>query len=231
MADLSKDLQSFGDVTSSFTPIDVVAVFGLSLLLTLVLGWAYRATHKGVSYSQSFVHTLVILGVVTAFLMLIIGSNIARAFTLVGTMSIIRFRHAIKETRDIGFVFMAMAIGMACGTRFYLLATFATVCLIGTVILLEKLSLFEKVLRERILIVRVGTEANFEELFAEAFRKHLDESHLISVESVEDQHQEELIYSVVLNRSANPASFLSELRGLNGNKKVSLVLGQQELDL
>lgn len=231
MADLMKDLQTYGDLTSSFTPLDVIFVFGLSLLLTLAIGWAYRATHRGVSYSQGYVHTLVILGMVTAFLMLIIGSNIARAFTLVGTLSIIRFRHAVKETRDIGFVFMAMAAGMACGTRFYLLAVFATVCLIGTVLLLHHAGLFQKVVRERILIVRAAATDSFDELFAEPFRSYLDESHLISVESVEEQSEQELIYSVVLKRNVEPAALLRELRALNDNRKVSLVLGQQELDL
>jgi hypothetical protein len=231
MADLTKDLQNYGDLTSSFSPLDVVVVFGLALFLTLCVGWAYRATHRGVSYSQGYVHTLVLLGVVTAFLMLIIGSNIARAFTLVGTLSIIRFRHAVKETRDIGFVFVAMAVGMACGTRFYLLAVFATVCLIGTAVLLHKFDLFQKVLRERILIVRVAADTAIDRVFSETFRKYLDEFNLISVESVDDQQQQELIYSVVLRRNADPTELLNTLRTLNDNRKVSLVLGQQEIDL
>lgn len=231
MDDLIKDLQGYGDLTGTFTPLDVLFVFGLSLLLTLAVGWAYRATHRGVSYSQGYVHTLVLLGMITAFLMLIIGSNIARAFTLVGTLSIIRFRHAVKETRDIGFVFAAMAVGMACGTRFYLLAIFATACLIGTMLLLHHLSLFQKVVRERILIVRTAAQGNLDGHFAEPFREHLEESHLISVESVDDEGEQELIYSVVLKRGAEPGRLLQDLRVLNANRKVSLVLGQQELDL
>jgi hypothetical protein len=231
MDDLIRDLHQFGDLTSNFTPVDVVAVFGLSLLLTLVVGWVYRFTHRGVSYSQSFVHTLVILGVVASFLMLIIGSNVARAFTLVGTMSIIRFRTAVKETRDIAFVFMALAVGMACGTRFYLLGAFATVCLAGTVIMLSKFGMFQKVVRERILILRVPTSLDYEVTLGEPFRKFLDEWHLISVESVGDQTQQDLIYSVELKRRGDPAKLLEELRRINDNQKVSLVLGQQELDL
>jgi len=203
----------------------------LSLLLSLVVGWVYRATHRGVSYSQSFVHTLVVLGVVTAFLMLIVGSNIARSFTLVGTMSIIRFRSAVKETRDIAFVFIALAVGMACGTRFYLLAAFATVCLCATVVMLSKFGMFQKVVRERILILRVPTAMDYEVTLGEPFRKFLDEWHLISVESVSEQRQQELIYSVELKRRGDPSKLLEELRRINDNQKVSLVLGQQELDL
>lgn len=231
MDELIKELERFGDLTSSFTLLDVAAVFGLSLLLSLVVGWVYRATHRGVSYSQSYVHTLVIFGVVVAFIMLIIGSNIARAFTLVGALSIIRFRHAVKEPRDIGFVFMIMAVGMACGTRFYMLAVFATVALSAAVLLMHKLSLFEKVIRERLLMVRLPSDADYEEVFAEVFRKHLEEFNLISIETLSEAELQEAIYSVVLRTNVIPNEFLEAVRKVNGGNKVSLVLGQQEIDL
>jgi uncharacterized membrane protein YhiD involved in acid resistance len=231
MGELIRDLERFGDLTSSFTLLDVIAVFSLSLVLSLTVGWVYRTTHRGVSYSQSYVHTLVIFGMVVAFIMLIIGSNIARAFTLVGALSIIRFRHAVKEPRDIGFVFMVMAVGMACGTRFYMLAIFATICLSAAVILMQKLGMFAKVIRERILIVRLPTGADYEQVFADVFRRFLDEFNLISVETVAEAGFQEAVYSVVLRPKADPSRFLEAIREVNGNNKVSLVLGQQEVDL
>jgi uncharacterized membrane protein YhiD involved in acid resistance len=231
MDELLKQLSQFEDLTSTFTMLDVAVVFGLSLVLCLMVGWVYRFTHKGISYSQSYVHTLVILGTVIAFIMLVIGSNIARAFTLVGALSIIRFRNAVKETKDIGFVFLVMAIGMACGTRFYRLAIFATFALSGAVIVMDKLNLFAKVIRERILIVRMPEGTNYEETVAELFDKRLTSYNLISVETVRKGTLQELIYSVVLRRKVDPARLLEEIRAVNGDNKVSLVLGQQEIDL
>lgn len=231
MDEFIRQLSATGDLTTTFTLLDVAAVFGLSLVLCMSTAWVYRFTHRGVSYSQSYVHTLVILGVTVAFIMLIIGSNIARAFTLVGALSIIRFRNAVKETRDIGFVFVAMAIGMACGTRFYLLAVFATVCLCGAIILMSKLGLFAKIIRERILIVRLPADVKAEEVFDEVFGRHLAEFHVISVESVQQGTLQELVYSVVTKRSSDPSRFIEDIRKVNGNNKVSLVLGQQEIDL
>jgi uncharacterized membrane protein YhiD involved in acid resistance len=77
-------------------------------------------THGGYSYSSSFVQSIVLVGLVIALIMIIIGSNIARAFALVGAMSIVRFRNPIKDSRDLVFIFAAIAVGMACGTQFYL---------------------------------------------------------------------------------------------------------------
>jgi uncharacterized membrane protein YhiD involved in acid resistance len=231
MDEMLKELTQFGDLTSSFTLLDVAAVFGLAFALTLLTGWVYKFTHRGVSYSQTYVHTLVILGITVAFIMLIIGSNIARAFTLVGALSIIRFRNAIKEPRDIAFLFMVMSVGMACGTRFYSLAVFATICLNGAMILMTKLGMFAKVIRERILIVRLPAGAKAEETFQEVFGRSLDEFHVISLETVQAGSLQELVYSVVLKRRVEPNVFLEDLRRVNGNNKVSLVLGQQEIDL
>src|SRR5690606_18277070 len=126
MDELLKELERSGNLTTNITFIDVAIALGLSFVLCLVIAWVYRYTHKGVSYSQQYVHTLVLMGTIVSLIMLIIGSNVARAFALVGALSIIRFRNAMKETRDVGFIFMAMAIGMAIGTRFFLLGTFAT---------------------------------------------------------------------------------------------------------
>jgi hypothetical protein len=231
MDTLLRDLATFGDLTPSFTLLDVAAVFGLSLVLCFVVGLVYRATHRGVSYSQSYVQTLVLMGVTVAFLMLVIGSNVARAFTLVGALSVIRFRHAMKETRDVGFVFAIMSIGMSVGTRFYGLAIFATFCLSAIVVLMHRVGMFAKVIRDRILIVRVPGAADLVELFSEVYRQHLDEWNLISVESVTGEQLQEAIYSVVLKRRADPSQFLEAVRAVNGNQKASLLLGQHEVDL
>ena len=124
---LRQDVNSIGDFTGGFEPLDVAIVLCLSFTLSLVIGKTYQMTHKGISYSQGNVQTYVLMAVVIALIMLVIGSNIARAFSLVGALSIVRFRNAVKESRDVGFVFWAMAVGMTCGTRFYLMAVFATV--------------------------------------------------------------------------------------------------------
>ncbi|MFH1532843.1 MAG: DUF4956 domain-containing protein [Pseudomonadota bacterium] len=231
MGELIKEMERFGDLTGTFTVLDVAMVFSLAFALCLAVGWVYRATHKGVSYSQSFVQTLVVLGVVVAFIMLIIGSNIARAFTLVGALSIIRFRNAIKETRDVGFVFMIMAVGMACGTRFYLLAIFMTVFLSAAILVMFRMNLFAKVIRERILMVRLPSTLDLDEAFTELFRRTLDEYALISVETARDPELQEAVYSVALKRKVDPSAFIEEVRAVNGGNKVSLVLGQQEIDL
>jgi hypothetical protein len=231
MDELLKELERTGNLTSNVTFFDVFSALFLSFALSLVIGWVYRATHRGVSYSQQYVHTLVMMGTVVSLIMLIIGSNVARAFALVGALSIIRFRNAMKETRDVGFIFLVMAIGMAVGTRFYLLAIFATAALSAFVLLMTRFSLFAKEISERILRIRFPVDRDFETAFEVPFRAHLDEYRVISLETVRAGVLQEVVLSVILKRSTTPTALLEALRAVNDNNKVTLVIGQQSVDL
>jgi len=101
---------SFIIIGAEFDIIDVMMVLFWSIVLSFIIAITYRGTHTSVSYSHNFTQTLVLLGIIVSIIMLIIGSNIARAFTLVGALSIVRFRSAIKDARDLGFIFFTMAM-------------------------------------------------------------------------------------------------------------------------
>jgi hypothetical protein len=232
MDQLLKELEHTGTVTSSVTFLDVATALFLSFALSLVVGWIYRATHKGVSYSQQYVHTLVMMGTIVSLIMLIIGSNVARAFALVGALSIIRFRNAMKETRDVGFIFLVMSVGMAVGTtRFHLLAIFATATLSAFILVMTRFSMFAKEISERILRVRFPVDRDLEATFEHAFRAHLDEYRVISLETVHAGILQEVVLSVVLKPKTTPTALLEALRAVNDNNKVTLVIGQQSVDL
>ena len=104
-------------------PLQVVIA---GLLIALVLSWLIALVYKRVNRDREelyvMMHTLVLLAVTIAAAMMIIGNNLARAFGLVGAVSIIRFRTAVKNSKDMAFVFLAIVIGMACGLGFRLLA-------------------------------------------------------------------------------------------------------------
>lgn len=224
-------LSSLQDSTDVFSIADVVLVTVLSFLLSLIIARVYQLTYKGVSYTQSYVHTLIMMSMIVAIIMLVIGSNIARAFSLVGALSIIRFRNAVKDTRDVGYIFFAMAIGMACGTRFYLLAVIATLIISFILWGLFTLNLFAKDIREQILKIRLPGDMRYDRLFDSVFARYLNRFSLIAVETVQAGTLTELIYGVELKKQTDAQAFMNELRQLNDNNKVSLITGYHEVDL
>jgi uncharacterized membrane protein YhiD involved in acid resistance len=219
------------DLTSEFTILDVVLALVLSFLLSVFIGWIYKITHKGTSYTQSFVFTLVLNGMVVAVVMLIIGSNIARAFSLVGALSIIRFRNAVKETRDVGFIFFTMAVSMAVGTRFYLLAIMAAVVISLVIVLMTRLNWFSRQVASQILRMQVSSGMPYDSLFDQVFLKYTSTAELISADAVSSGLFTELTYSVGLRRTNQVQEFLAELQKINGNNKVTLIAGYNSTDL
>jgi len=106
----------------------------LSLSLQLAIIFVYKRTHKGLSYSPSFIFTLVIVGVLGTVVMMIVQNNLIGAFALLGAFSLIRFRTILKETRDIAFVFFALVVGIAVGTNHYSIALIATLFVSSVII-------------------------------------------------------------------------------------------------
>jgi uncharacterized membrane protein YhiD involved in acid resistance len=225
------DIFDIQDMTAEFSILDVVLVLALSFLLSAFIGWIYKISHRGASYSQSFVFTLVLNGMLVALVMTIVGSNLARAFTLIGALSIIRFRNALKETRDIGFIFFTMAIGMAVGTRFYLLAVIATVVISLVSLLMTRLNWFARTMSSQILRIQVANDAPFDTLFNKVLGKHTTSYELISVDSVRNGMLTELTYSIGLRRPDQIQEFITELRNLNGHNRVTLTAGYNGTDL
>ncbi len=112
-----------------FTPINVLLSLLLAFVLGQVIAWVYYFTHSGLSYSRTFVQSLVLVTIVVALVMAVIGDNIIRAFGLMGALAIIRFRNVVKDTRDIVFIFCALVVGMAAGSQRYAIAVTGTIIL------------------------------------------------------------------------------------------------------
>jgi uncharacterized membrane protein YhiD involved in acid resistance len=217
--------------TTDFTVLDVALVLTLSFLLSAFIGWVYQNTHRGTSYTKSFVFTLVMNGMIVALVMLIVGSNIARAFSLVGALSIIRFRNAVKETRDVGFIFFTMAVGMAIGTRFYLLGVIAAVVISLAIILMTRLNWFERQMATQILRIYAPNDIAFDKVFDQAFLKYTNISELISVDTVHNGALTELVYNVGIKKAALMQDFVAEIKKLNEGNKVTLIAGYHGTDL
>ena len=218
-------------IVSQFGIWKLVVALTLTLFLCLVLSYFYRETHRGLSYSVSLVHTFIIMGVTISLIMVIIGSNIARAFALVGALSIIRFRNPIKDSRDVGFIFMAMAIGMATGTGFYLYAVVFTIFACAMVYLMHRFDIGAKTTNEVLLRLHLPENLDYHSIFNDVFFRSLHDHSLLSVETIRAGTLLELVYAIQFKKGVREAEFLDELRAINGNNKIALFTGQENVNI
>lgn len=219
------------DLSGTFSVGDIAIALALSFVLSSAIGWVYRATHRNVSYSQSYVQTLVILGMIISLIMLVVGSNIARAFALVGALSVIRFRNAIKETRDVGFIFLVMGIGMACGTRFYTLAVIATVAICLVVVVMQRFNWFHSNVQRQVAKVQVPADEDYTTDIQDVLLRHTSEFELVSMESIRGGAITELMYTVKLRKGTEPATLIAALRERTYGQRVTLLTGYDQTDL
>lgn len=217
-------LELLGTPTNVFSTVDVLTILILSTILCFIAALTYKYTHEGISYSPSFVHTTVMFGVLVSTIMLIIGSNIARAFTLVGALSIIRFRNAIKDTRDVGFIFFMMTIGMAVGTHFYGLAIILTLFVCLLVIGMKWFDFASKKKQDELLKIVASATVDHEKEFEKVFTKYLENWNLINVENIAGTEMNEVTYMVRFKKglTAKKAEFIREIKNLHKDNKVSM---------
>ena len=132
----------------------------ITVLLSMFIYWVYKKTYSGVMYSKNFNITIMLISTVTSMVMMIIGSNLALSLGMVGALSIIRFRSAIKDPKDIGFLFWGIAVGLSTGTGIYIIG------IIGSIFIAFLLFIFDRGIYNDncyLLIVK-GNDINFEKI-------------------------------------------------------------------
>ncbi|MEH3138509.1 MAG: DUF4956 domain-containing protein [Mycolicibacterium neoaurum] len=221
----------FQDLSGTFTVFDVCVSLALSFVLASIIGWVYRYTHKNVSYSQSYVQTLVMVCMVISVIMLVVGSNIARAFALVGALSVIRFRNAIKETRDVGFIFLAMAVGMTTGTRFYTLAIAATVVICLVLLIMYRFNWFKLDVQRQVVKVQVPPEPEYTKRVEDVLIDYCSEFELVSTESARAGALNELYYTAQLKKNRKSGDLVAALAEVNTGQRVTVLTGYDQTDI
>jgi uncharacterized membrane protein YhiD involved in acid resistance len=195
----------------------------LAFALGLVVSWVYRWTHRGFSYSVSFVHTLMLLSSITAFVMMVIGNSIARAFSLVGALSIIRFRTPVKDTRDTAFVFFSLGIGFAAGTGAYAIAVLGTLAIGLLALIMHRMRVGESGRGDFLIRFRVSNSSDDENTYNSVFDKYLRKNTLINMTTLQQGEYLELAFSITFREPRQQQQFLRELNSIPEVEQAMLI--------
>lgn len=205
----------------------------INILLAIILGFIisviYRETHKGLSYSQSFTLTILFVTVIVAVVMMVIGGSLARAFALVGALSIIRFRTVIKDTKDTAYVFLALAVGMAAGTSNYFLAVIATF-IIGALALVVHYfnygALYKSEFILRFNYLQSDTQDQYLGVLDQFARRH----HMLHIEPTGDPDILNLTIDITMKEDGTPENLISALRNIDGVSEIILIASKTDVD-
>jgi hypothetical protein len=219
------------NISAVYYPQEILINLTLSFILGVIISIVYKKTHKGLSYSQSFMLTNIFVAVIVCMVIMIIGNSLARAFALVGALSIIRFRTVVKDTKDTAFIFWSLASGMASGTGSYFLALSGTAMISIIAFILHKTNFGSIIKSEFILQFRI--ESNDEKL-SESFIKIIKEftisNVLLNSEISDDSKNIKVSYDVVMKEDKNQTELIKKLADLKGLSEIVIVAAKSDVD-
>lgn len=199
----------------------------LSLILNTILAYVYNYFNKSYSNPESVTRTIVLIGIIITLIMVIIGSNIARAFALVGAMSIVRFRNPLKDPKDLTFIFASIALGMACGTFFYEYAVIFLAVFIAANLILDNLKISRK--NENFNIFKIKYESNKIDNLSKIFKKNQIDFKLVNSSNYQENNKNILdqVYEVKYKNKENFNSLTDEIIN-SPNFELNILIGEQD---
>jgi len=217
---------------SNITPEGILLSLLLAFVLGQVLAWVYYFTHSGLSYSRTFVQSLILITVVVSMVMTVIGNNIITAVGLMGALAIIRFRNIIKDTRDIAFIFCSLVIGMATGSQRHATA------IVGTVVL--------GLIAIYLHFAGFGVRRPHNAFLRFSFQGHIGPQHPVvnilkrfcgtfvlisSQDSATVTGDVEYAYQLMIRNVKKNEQMLAELEQIEGLKSINLTMQEQLLEV
>lgn len=208
------------------TSADVLANLLVALVCGLLLSVIYRLTYRGPSYSVTFVNSIVLLSIIASIVIMVVGNNIARAFGLVGAMSIIRFRTAIRDTMDLVFIFLSLALGMASGVGLNVVAIIGTL-LAGLVVIALTFTHFGAPRRRHFLlqIIHHSTEKND---LSQPLARFCRSLKLVSLKNIGLEDLTESNYHITLRDARKTEEMVRTLRQTPGVQQVNVFFDEDD---
>lgn len=200
----------------------MLAMFA-AVIAGTVIAVFYMLICRKESCQKNFIIGLAILPAIVSVVILLIGSNVARAFSMAGAFALVRFRSAPGSAKDISIVFFSMAAGLACGLGYVTFAAVFVMVILVVLLLFHLSGLGLKNNKRRQLRVTIPENLNYTNVFDEVFEKYTSENRLDKVKTTNMGTMFELTYDVCLKDEKEEKNFIDELRIRNGN--LNIVLG------
>ncbi len=221
-------------VDSFFIPGELTLSLFTALLMALILSFfiasIYRNTHRGMNYEPAFLTTLVLIAPVVALVMFFIRGDLVLSLGLIGSLSIIRFRTPIKDTRDMVYLFWAIVVGLGCGTENWTLALLATI-FISVIIFLLFLFEYGRPKHSDFVLVVSGHSENSPEEANQLIKSYSARSRVRSHDMVDNGW--EIVYELRFTgtQEKKTQQLIRSIKELEGVNKVSLLAPQLALPM
>ncbi len=208
---------------SSITLKNALTIIGCALLLTLLTAFVYIFTHRKTGHLSSLIVAMILIGPIGSMIVVCIGSNLARAISIGGGLALIRFRNTIEDPKALIYLFLSLAIGMACGTGFIGLAAVGAIILLLTLVILNLTGLDSFGGRMMKLTVTIPESMDYYGVFDTTLKQYCSFYNLDKVKTTDYGTLAELVFRIKLKDVKDQKALIDAIRVKNGNLNVSIV--------
>lgn len=221
-----------GDFAAAPTNIPAMV---LGLLVAFAAGhaiaWVYMFTHSGLSYSRSFVNSLVVIPTVVSLVMMVLSNNLITAFGLMAVFAIVRFRNILRDTLDTTYILVVIVVGMAAGTLKYSTAIIGCVITLSIFIYLWATAFGSRQRYDMIVNLHWGRPINELTDLKSLLHRHSLRTLCASQRSHEGYEGTDISYRLLLRDPERMDQLLMELRGLQGVSRVTGLKAEEESEV
>ena len=195
------------------------------------IAWVYMLTHSGLSYSRTFVNSLVVIPTVVSLVMMVLSNNLVTAFGLMAVFAIVRFRNILRDTLDTTYILSVIVVGMAAGTLKYSTALIGCMITIGVFLYLWATNFGSRQRYDMIINLHWGRPiTELPDLKSLLFR-HSMKTICASQRSHEGYEGTDLSYRLLLRDPDRMDELLMELRGMRGVSRVTGLKAEEESEI
>lgn len=212
------------------TPGQITLNFLLAFALAFLWATVYRKTHSGVAYTRSFYLSIMLVAPTVAMIMMAIGSNVALSLGLVGSLSVIRFRTVIKDTRDMTFLFLSIGIGLCSGASAWLIGILGTALISGITVVMTRIGHDRVASADYILIFRSEQKEPWAHLPEEA-RNLVSWRQLRGATDVDAGREFEFTYNIKMAPKVTPERVVGEMSKNGAVRQVTMIAPENHLEL
>lgn len=205
----------------------LICIFA-ALVLGIFISAVYIFSDRTKKISHHFAMTLVLLPPIVAVVIMLIGSNVARAISLGGVFALVRFRSVPGNSKDIVSIFFAMTVGLAAGMGYPVFAAMVTVIIGGAYFVLSLVSYKGGIGVKKQLRITVPENLNFEGAFDSLFAEYTKSCQLVRIKTTNLGSLYELTYDLVFKSGISQKQFLDDLRCRNGNLNILIYNAETE---
>lgn len=199
-----------------------LALMGTSLLFSLAIALVYVFTHRRTGWRPSILMTMFILGPVVSIIVICIGSNIARAISIGGGLALVRFRNTVEDPRDLIYLYLSLASGMACGVGFIGFGAIGVGLILLTIVIISLLGLDRFGGKGKHLRILIPESLDYDGVFEPILKQYCKGFHLNRVRTEDYGTLLRLDYQIVMKDDKQEKALLDAVRTRNGNLNVTL---------